>query len=183
MAIAKQLVRHHGILTKEMLTREEVAGGFAGLYPVLKAMEEAGKVRRGYFAAGLGAAQFAAPGGRRSPAFTQTAFSLRCLRYPCIPNCHCTGSDRPCEPMGQRVTVAGNSGIHKTSTNRRREDDLAQRPSARLSWSPATAPCNIRTGKKSRPRKFRIDEIGLGCQHTGARTRTNSKALKFVAAD
>ncbi|MCA9037527.1 MAG: hypothetical protein KDA91_20475, partial [Planctomycetaceae bacterium] len=62
MAIATQLIERHGVLTKEMLSREEVAGGFAGLYPVLKAMEEAGKVRRGYFVAGLGAAQFAAPG-------------------------------------------------------------------------------------------------------------------------
>ena len=62
MASAAQLVERHGVLTKEMLAREEVAGGFAGLYPVLKAMEEAGKVRRGYFVSGLGAAQFAAPG-------------------------------------------------------------------------------------------------------------------------
>ena len=62
MAIAAQMIERHGILTREMLAREEVAGGFAGLYPVLKAMEEAGRVRRGYFVAGLGAAQFAAPG-------------------------------------------------------------------------------------------------------------------------
>lgn len=61
-AIALQMIERHGVLTKEMLAREEVAGGFAGLYPVLKAMEEAGRVRRGYFVAGLGAAQFAAPG-------------------------------------------------------------------------------------------------------------------------
>lgn len=62
MAIALQLIRRHGVLTREMLSREEVAGGFGGLYPVLKAMEDAGRVRRGYFVAGLGAAQFALPG-------------------------------------------------------------------------------------------------------------------------
>lgn len=61
-AIAAQLVERHGVLTRDMLAREEVAGGFAGLYPVLKAMEESARVRRGYFVAGLGAAQFAAPG-------------------------------------------------------------------------------------------------------------------------
>lgn len=61
-AIAAQLIERHGVLTKDMLAREEVAGGFAGLYPVLKAMEEAARVRRGYFVAGLGAAQFASPG-------------------------------------------------------------------------------------------------------------------------
>jgi len=32
------------------------------VYPVLRAMEEAGRIRRGYFVAGLGGAQFALPG-------------------------------------------------------------------------------------------------------------------------
>ena len=41
---------------------EGLAGGFSSVYPVLKAMEEAGRARRGYFVAGLGAAQFALPG-------------------------------------------------------------------------------------------------------------------------
>jgi len=60
--IATQLIDRYGILTREMVSNEGVIGGFAGLYPVFKAMEEAGKIRRGYFVAGLGAAQFAAPG-------------------------------------------------------------------------------------------------------------------------
>ncbi|GAA2001941.1 ATP-dependent helicase [Nocardiopsis rhodophaea] len=38
------------------------AGGFSAVYPVLRAFEEAGKARRGYFVDGLGAAQFALPG-------------------------------------------------------------------------------------------------------------------------
>jgi ATP-dependent Lhr-like helicase len=41
---------------------EGVEGGFAGIYPVLRALEEAGRIRRGYFVEGLGAAQFALPG-------------------------------------------------------------------------------------------------------------------------
>ena len=41
---------------------ERVPGGFAGVYPVLKAIEEAGRCRRGYFVEGLGGAQFAQPG-------------------------------------------------------------------------------------------------------------------------
>ena len=45
-----------------MVNAENLAGGFSGLYPVLKAMEETGRVRRGYFVHGLGAAQFCAPG-------------------------------------------------------------------------------------------------------------------------
>jgi ATP-dependent Lhr-like helicase len=41
---------------------ERVAGGFAGVYPVFKAMEESGRCKRGYFVDGLGGAQFALPG-------------------------------------------------------------------------------------------------------------------------
>jgi ATP-dependent Lhr-like helicase len=39
-----------------------VPGGFAAVYPVLRAAEEAGRARRGYFVEGLGGAQFALPG-------------------------------------------------------------------------------------------------------------------------
>jgi ATP-dependent Lhr-like helicase len=39
-----------------------VTGGFAGIYRVLRAMEESGRCRRGYVVEGLGAAQFAVPG-------------------------------------------------------------------------------------------------------------------------
>jgi ATP-dependent Lhr-like helicase len=41
---------------------ERTPGGFSGVYAVLKALEEAGRCRRGYFVEGLGAAQFALPG-------------------------------------------------------------------------------------------------------------------------
>ena len=60
MALAEQLILRYGVLTREAVAREQVAGGFAALYPILKAMEESGKVRRGYFVEGLGGAQFAA---------------------------------------------------------------------------------------------------------------------------
>ena len=61
-ARALQLLDRHGVVTRESVLAENAPGGFAGVYPVLKAMEESGKVRRGYFVAGLGAAQFALPG-------------------------------------------------------------------------------------------------------------------------
>ncbi len=50
------------MLTREAALGEGAEGGFAGVYPVLKALEERGQVRRGYFVAGLGAAQFAVAG-------------------------------------------------------------------------------------------------------------------------
>ena len=61
-ARAVQLLERYGVLTREAALGEGNEGGFAGVYPVLKALEEQGKVRRGYFVAGLGAAQFALSG-------------------------------------------------------------------------------------------------------------------------
>jgi ATP-dependent Lhr-like helicase len=61
-AMAQQLLARHGVLTREAVSAEAIPGGFGTIYPVLKAMEEAGRIRRGYFVAGLGAMQFALPG-------------------------------------------------------------------------------------------------------------------------
>jgi ATP-dependent Lhr-like helicase len=61
-ALAGALLDRHGILIRGAVVAERVAGGFGALYPVLRAMEEAGQCRRGYFVEGLGAAQFALPG-------------------------------------------------------------------------------------------------------------------------
>ncbi len=61
-AAAQQLLNRHGILTREAAGSENLPGGFGTVYPVLKAMEEHGRIRRGYFVAGLGATQFALPG-------------------------------------------------------------------------------------------------------------------------
>ena len=61
-ATALALLDRHGVLTREAVVAEGVGGGFAGVYPVLRALEEAGRIRRGYFVDGLGAAQFALPG-------------------------------------------------------------------------------------------------------------------------
>jgi ATP-dependent Lhr-like helicase len=50
------------VVTRGAVAAERVPGGFAAVYPVLRAMEETGQCRRGYFVEGLGAAQFALPG-------------------------------------------------------------------------------------------------------------------------
>jgi len=55
------LLERYGVLPREAILSDAL-GNFAELYPVLKALEEAGRVRRGYFVAGLGAAQFARAG-------------------------------------------------------------------------------------------------------------------------
>ncbi|MFP5343485.1 MAG: DEAD/DEAH box helicase [Candidatus Limnocylindria bacterium] len=61
-AQALALLERHGVLTREAVASEGVEGGFSGVYPVLRALEDAGRIRRGYFVDGLGAAQFALAG-------------------------------------------------------------------------------------------------------------------------
>jgi ATP-dependent Lhr-like helicase len=61
-AAAMQLLERYGVVTREAVLAEGVKGGYAATYGVLKVLEERGHVRRGYFVAGLGAAQFALPG-------------------------------------------------------------------------------------------------------------------------
>ena len=62
MALAQTLLGRYGVLTREAVHAEGIQGGFSAVYEVLKAMEESGRARRGYFVAGLGATQFALPG-------------------------------------------------------------------------------------------------------------------------
>ena len=61
-AMAHQLLTRHGVVARDVTAIEQLPGGFSALYPVLRRLEETGRIRRGYFVAGLGAAQFAQPG-------------------------------------------------------------------------------------------------------------------------
>jgi ATP-dependent Lhr-like helicase len=61
-AMAGVLLDRHGVITRGTLQTERVDGGFAAAYRVLAAFEDAGRVRRGYFVEGLGAAQFGTAG-------------------------------------------------------------------------------------------------------------------------
>jgi ATP-dependent Lhr-like helicase len=56
---AELLLSRYGVLTKAAVTAEGLPGGFAALYKVLRAFEEAGRCQRGYFVESLGGAQFA----------------------------------------------------------------------------------------------------------------------------
>jgi ATP-dependent helicase Lhr and Lhr-like helicase len=72
-ARARQLLDRYGILTREAVQAEGIAGGFSAVYPVLRSLEEAGHIRRGYFVSGRGALQFALAGA---------VDRLRSLRVP-----------------------------------------------------------------------------------------------------
>jgi ATP-dependent helicase Lhr and Lhr-like helicase len=61
-ARATMLLDRYGVVSRDAALAEQLPGGFAALYGVLSAMEEAGRVRRGWFVEGLAGAQFAMPG-------------------------------------------------------------------------------------------------------------------------
>jgi ATP-dependent Lhr-like helicase len=61
-AAAEGLLDRHGVVTRGAVVAERLPGGFAAAYRVLSAFEDSGRARRGYFVAGLGAAQFATVG-------------------------------------------------------------------------------------------------------------------------
>ncbi|NLT53338.1 MAG: DEAD/DEAH box helicase [Actinomycetales bacterium] len=59
---AEILLERYGVVTRGSVQAEHYPGSFAAAYRVLCAFEEAGRVRRGYFVAGLGGAQFGTTG-------------------------------------------------------------------------------------------------------------------------
>ena len=59
---AELLLDRYGVVTRGAVQSEGIEGGFAGVYKVYSAAEDAGRLRRGYFVEGLGAAQFATTG-------------------------------------------------------------------------------------------------------------------------
>lgn len=59
--LAQQLLARHGVVTRDVPAAEGIYGGFAAVGDVFRRLEETGRVRRGYFVAGVGAMQFALP--------------------------------------------------------------------------------------------------------------------------
>jgi ATP-dependent Lhr-like helicase len=97
--LALALLDRHGVLVRESVMAEGLEGGFSAVYPMLKALEEAGRIRRGYFVAGLGAAQFALAGALDR---------LRAVREPAsssgdAPAVHLLAAADPANPYGAAV--------------------------------------------------------------------------------
>lgn len=61
-ARAVALLNRYGVVSRDVMSLEALRGGWSAIYPVLRAMEEAGKVRRGHFVEGYAGAQFALAG-------------------------------------------------------------------------------------------------------------------------
>jgi ATP-dependent Lhr-like helicase len=93
-AVAQQLLQRYGVVFRETAHGENLPGGFSAVYDVLKAMEESGRVRRGYFAADLGATQFALPGA------VELLRSLRAQREAVRPEMLQLAATDPANPYG-----------------------------------------------------------------------------------
>ena len=61
-ARALMLLERYAVVSREAVAAESLPGGFASLSPVFRALEDAGKIRRGHFVEGLSGAQFAHAG-------------------------------------------------------------------------------------------------------------------------
>ncbi|HUB18285.1 MAG TPA: hypothetical protein VL990_06600, partial [Acidobacteriaceae bacterium] len=95
-AIAQQLLQRYGIVTRETAGQEDLPGGFSAVYEVLKALEGQGRIRRGYFVAGLGGAQFA------QPAAVELLRSLRASE-PSQPEVLLLAASDPANPWGSTL--------------------------------------------------------------------------------
>ncbi|RPD96881.1 ATP-dependent helicase [Candidatus Pantoea deserta] len=59
LSIAENMLDRWGVVTRSAAIAEQVPGGFPALQPVMRGLEDAGRVLRGRFISGLGGAQFA----------------------------------------------------------------------------------------------------------------------------
>jgi ATP-dependent helicase Lhr and Lhr-like helicase len=102
MALVSTLLARHGVLVREALRAEDIQGGFSAVYEVLRAMEDAGRVRRGYFVEGLGATQFAHGGSEEL---------LRSEREPSSPEgARLLAATDPASPWGAALAWPAREG-------------------------------------------------------------------------
>jgi ATP-dependent Lhr-like helicase len=86
------LLNRYGVVTREATAAENIPGSFSSVYDILKAMEDSGKVRRGYFISGVAATQFGLPAA---------VDLLRAMRTdPDMPDVHLLAATDPANPYG-----------------------------------------------------------------------------------
>ena len=113
-AIVRSLLERFGVLVREAVHAEGIPGGWAGVYPVLRAMEESGRIRRGYFVEGLGAAQFATSGAvDRLRSLREASEAPRVFRLAATDPANPYGSvlSWPERPDGPRPARAAGAGV------------------------------------------------------------------------
>jgi ATP-dependent Lhr-like helicase len=109
-ALAELLLERHGIVTRDGVRGEGVAGGYAPVYRELRKLETLGVCRRGYFVERLGGAQFALPGAverlrERSPDEERSSRLVLAAADPAQP--YGAGLPWPKRAGGRAARVAG----------------------------------------------------------------------------
>ena len=115
-AQALQLLERYGVVTREAVLAEGIVGGYASVYAVLKVLEERGRARRGYFVAGLGAAQFALPGAVDRLRSTREIIDLR-INPDQLPAPIVLAATDPAQPYGATLAWPISAGRPARSAN------------------------------------------------------------------
>ncbi len=136
MSMAQQLLSRHGIVTRDITSIEQLPGGFSAFYPVFRRLEETGRVRRGYFVAGLGAAQFAQPGAVDLLRSTRDSEEARAVTI---------SATDPANPYGALLPwPAGEAADPSTQSPRDRHEPTSLRASGSTSPRGATRTAGAR---------------------------------------
>ena len=153
-SVTQQLLARHGIVTREAVAAESLPGGFATVYPVLKAMEENGRIRRGYFVAGLGATQFALPGALdllRSLRNAEPAEEREGSGDVDDPNVTMLAASDPANPYGATLKwpLSLQQRWTQADPDRRRNSHPRRRRTRRLSWAWRSAIADLSTRQRT----------------------------------
>ncbi|WP_249009305.1 DEAD/DEAH box helicase [Conexibacter sp. DBS9H8] len=161
-AVAELLLERYGVLTREHVLAEGLAGGFSAIYPELTTLETLGTVRRGYFIEGLGGAQFALPGAverlRQRPPLNPTAVVLAAvdpaqpygtlLPWPNPPGNGCAGRPRaPARVAGAYVVLCGGEPILYLERGAKGLLSFVPDADARLNPALAALAAHVRDGR------------------------------------
>jgi ATP-dependent Lhr-like helicase len=168
-ALAELLLERYGVLTREQVLAEGIAGGFSSIYSELSQLETLGVARRGYFVEGLGGAQFALPGAverlRAQPVSEDAPIVLAAvdpaqpygaaLPWPARPGDE--GSRRPARTAGAHVVLSCGEPILYLERAGRSLQTLVARDDPRLEPALAALVDHVRSGAIKRLGLEKVD--------------------------
>jgi ATP-dependent Lhr-like helicase len=168
-ALAELLLERYGVLTREQVLAEGIAGGFSAIYAELSQLETLGVARRGYFVEGLGGAQFALPGAveqlRAQPPAREGPLVLTAVdpaqpygaALPWPARCGGEGSRRPARTAGAHVVLMEGEPILYLERGGRALQTLVALDDPRLESALAALVERVRTGAIKRLALERVD--------------------------
>ena len=154
-ALAELLLERQGIVTRDGVRGEGIAGGYGAVYGELQQLETIGACRRGYFVEGLGGAQFALPGAverLRELRGRGGAGAARARR----------GRSGAAVRRGAAVAEAGRARAPRASPARRSSCSAARRRSSSSAAAARSCRCASRTRSGCAPRSPRSSRYVRG---------------------